>query len=58
MFADADLGGGTDYHGVELGVAMYAHEQVRLLASYFDFRRAPGMVERVQRVFFDLIWSY
>jgi hypothetical protein len=57
-FADADLGGGTAYSGVELGAAIFAHRQIQVLASYFDYRRWPRMSERVQRVFFDLVWSY
>ncbi len=57
-FADSDLGGGTAYKGVEVGVNYRVHQHLMLLFSYFNYAGYPLKDVLVQRGFGDVVLDF
>jgi hypothetical protein len=56
--ADSDLGGGTDYKGVEAGVSYRVTKHLMPAISYFNYYGFPLMDNHVQRLFLDVTGEF
>ncbi len=58
VFADSDLGAGTNFKGFEISGNYRLARNLLFTVFYFDFDGAPRKDSSVQRLFFDLTWDF
>ena len=54
VFADSDLGRGTEYEGIEVAASYAVSKKLKVAAAFFDFDRWPARQIHDRRLFFDV----